>query len=114
MRIGVLVFVAALLGALSGCGSTEPKLGGPPTATQFVVQSQLLGRPMYEELVTPEGGGKGRPLLVFLHGYGGTPRGTADPQFRQALRRLGDRAPVVLLPEGGTSWWHDREDGPWG
>jgi len=114
MRIGRLVVFAALLGALSGCGSTEPKLAGPPKVTEFVVQSQLLGRTMYETLVTPDGGGKGRPLLVFLHGYGGTPSGTADPAFRMALRRLGDRAPVVLFPQGNTSWWHDREDGPWG
>src|SRR5262245_9458486 len=112
MRIGLLV--AVLLGALSGCGSTEPKLAGPPTVTEFVVQSQLLGRAMYEELVVPEGGGKGRPLLVFLHGLGGTPSGTADPAFRMALRRLGDPAPVVMLPQGDTSWWHDRRDGPWG
>lgn len=108
MRLGVLVFVAVLV---VGCGSTDPKLAGPPKVTQFVVQSQLLGKPMYEELVTPDGGGKGRPLLVFLHGYGGTPSGTADPAFRMALRRLGDRAPVVLFPQGNTSWWHDREKG---
>jgi S-formylglutathione hydrolase FrmB len=31
-----------------------------------------------------------------------------------ALRRLGDRAPVVLLPEGDTGWWHNRDEGPWG
>jgi S-formylglutathione hydrolase FrmB len=31
-----------------------------------------------------------------------------------ALRRLGDRAPVVLLPEGDTGWWNDRHEGPWG
>jgi S-formylglutathione hydrolase FrmB len=114
MRIGLLVLVAACLGVSTGCASEEPELAAPPRVAEFVVQSQLLGRTMYEELVTPEGGGKGRPLLVFLHGYGGTPSGTADPAFRMALRRLGDRAPVVLLPEGGNSWWHDREDGPWG
>ena len=114
MRTGFLVCLAALLAVLAGCGSTEPKLAGPPRLTELVVQSRLLGRPMYETLVTPEGGGKGRPLLVFLHGYGGTPSGTADPAFRMALRRLGDRAPVVMFPQGNTSWWHDREDGPWG
>jgi len=31
-----------------------------------------------------------------------------------ALRRLGDRAPVVVLPEGDVGWWHDREQGAWG
>src|SRR4029450_1602702 len=114
MRIGLLALVAALLGVLPGCDSTKQKLAGPAKVTQFVVQSQLLGRPMYEELVTPDGGGQGRPLLVFLHGYGGTPSDTATPAFHMALRRLGDRAPVVMLPEGDTSWWHDREEGPWG
>jgi S-formylglutathione hydrolase FrmB len=114
MRIGLLIIAAALLCMLPGCGSSKPKLAGPPTVTQFVVQSKLLGRSMYEELVTPDGGGKGRPLLVFLHGYGGTPSDTADPAFRMALRRLGDRAPVVMLPEGDVSWWHDRAQAPWG
>src|SRR4029450_6779684 len=114
MRLGLLALVAALRGVLPGCDSTKQKLAGPPKVTQFVVQSQLLGRPMYEELVTPDGGGQGRPLLVFLHGYGGTPSDTATPAFHMALRRLGDRAPVVMLPEGDTSWWHDREEGPWG
>ena len=73
-----------------------------------------MGRQLYEVLVTPTGGGKGRPLLVFLHGYGATPSDTLSPAFVTALRRLGDRAPVVLLPEGDTGWWHDRDEGPWG
>src|SRR5215216_3555181 len=98
MRIGLTVLLAALAGILSACGSAKPKLAAPPKVTQFVVQSRLLGRPLYEELITPAGGGNGRPLLVFLHGYGGTPSGTASPAFITALRRLGDRAPVVLLP----------------
>ena len=102
MRIGVMVFLAALVGVLSACGSTEPKVAAPPQVTQFTLQSKLLGREMYEEMVTPAGGGKGRPLLVFLHGYGGTPNDTATPALLAALRRLGDRAPVVLLPEGQT------------
>ena len=114
MRIGVTVFLAALVSVLSACGSTKPKLAAPPTIAQFVVQSKLLGRQMYEELVTPAGGGEGRPLLVFLHGYGGAPSDIASPAFITALRRLGDRAPVVLLPEGDTGWWHDRDEGPWG
>jgi len=114
MRIGLPILAATLLCMLPACGSTKPKLAAPPKVTQFVVQSKLLGKPLYEELVTPAGGGKGRPLLVFLHGYGGTPSDTADPAFLTALRRLGDRAPVVMLPQGDVGWWHDRAEGPWG
>jgi len=107
--------LAALAFLLAGCGgSAESKAAAPPTITNFALKSKLLGRPLYEQLVTPAGGGKGRPLLVFLHGYGGTPSDTLSPAFVLALRRLGDRAPVVLLPEGDTGWWHDRNEGPWG
>jgi predicted esterase len=69
---------------------------------------------MYEVLVTPAGGGKGRPLLVFLHGYGASPSDMDDPAFLAALRKLGDRAPVVVLPEGDVGWWYDQPREPWG
>ena len=114
MRTGLTVLLAALVGLISGCGSPMPKVAAPPNVTNFAVESELLGRQLYEVLVTPAGGGKGRPLLVFLHGYGGTPSDTLSPAFVTALRGLGDREPVVLLPQGDTGWWHDREEGPWG
>jgi S-formylglutathione hydrolase FrmB len=82
--------------------------------TSFSLQSKLMGRTLYETLVTPAGGGRGRALLVFLHGYGAAPSDMVDPAFLAALRKLGDRAPVVMLPEGDTGWWHDDGDGPWG
>ncbi len=38
----------------------------------------------------------------------------SDPFFRE-LNRLGRRAPIVVLPDGGNhSYWHDRADGRWG
>jgi putative tributyrin esterase len=80
----------------------------------FQLKSRLLHKRLDQILVTPTGGGKGRPLLVFLHGYGGTPADTLGPPFVAALRRLGDRAPVVLLPDGQVGWWHDRDEGRWG
>jgi S-formylglutathione hydrolase FrmB len=114
VRIGVPVLLAALVTVLCACGSTETKLAPPPRITNFELQSKLMGRPLYEVLVTPAGGGEGRPLLVFLHGYGAAPSDTLSPAFVTALRRLGDRAPVVFLPEGDVGWWHDRAEGPWG
>jgi enterochelin esterase-like enzyme len=116
LRSGLALSVLGLATILysAGCGSSEPKPAPPPKVTNFALQSMLLGRPAYEVLVTPAGGGEGRPLLVFLHGYGAAPSDMVDPAFTSALRRLGDRAPVVFLPEGDVGWWHDRGEAPWG
>jgi enterochelin esterase-like enzyme len=112
MRIGVALGVLTL--AISaGCGSTKTKPAPSLKIATFALRSKLMGRTMYEELVTPAGGGK-RPLLVFLHGYGAAPSDTLSPAFESALRRLGDRAPAVLLPEGDDGWWHDQAGEPWG
>lgn len=114
MRIGVSLLLVVLAAALTGCGSSSSKPETPLTVSSFALKSKLLGRSLDETLVTPHGGGDGRPLLVFLHGYGGTPSDTLSPAFVSALRRLGDRAPVVVLPEGDVGWWHDRKEGKWG
>src|SRR5438046_7926251 len=115
MRRGLMLSLAALatLLGVSACGSTKTSLA-PPKVANFTLQSKLMGRQLYEVLVTPAGGGEGRPLLVFLHGYGASPSDTLSAAFTTALRRLGDRAPVVLLPEGDVGWWHNDSDGPWG
>jgi S-formylglutathione hydrolase FrmB len=52
---------------------------------------------------------------VLLHGATGSPEGFLRPELFAALASLGDRAPTVLLPDGGDhSYWHDRRDGKWG
>ena len=113
MRFGVAVLLAAV--CLSGCGSSKQSSeAGPPHMTGLPVHSKLLGRTLTGLLVTPSGGGQDRPLLVFLHGYGAAPSDTLDHAFLSALPRLGDRAPVVFLPEGDVGWWHDRAEGAWG
>jgi S-formylglutathione hydrolase FrmB len=114
MRIGVSLLLVVLAGGLAGCGSSSSRPETPLKVSSFAVKSKLLGRSLDETLVTPRGGGDGRPLLVFLHGYGGTPSDTLSPAFVSSLRRLGDRAPVVVLPDGAVGWWHDRKDGRWG
>jgi predicted esterase len=115
-RRGLALTIAALATVLltCACGSTKTKPAAPPKVTNLTVKSELMGRQMFDVLVTPAGGGKGRALLVFLHGYGAAPSDTLSPAFLTALRRLGDRAPVVFLPEGDIGWWHNDGDGPWG
>jgi poly(3-hydroxybutyrate) depolymerase len=112
-RLALLAAVLAAAASASGCGSNS----APPTplkVTDVSLESKLMGRQMLDLLVTPPGGGKGRPLLVFLHGYGATPRETLSPAFVDAIRRLGKQAPNVFLPEGDTGWWHDQRLGVWG
>src|SRR5436190_21589795 len=115
MRRGLAFSLAALatLLCVSACGSTKTSLA-PPKVANFTLQTKLMGRQLYAVLVTPAGGGEGRPLLVFLHGYEASPSDMLSPAFLSALRQLGDRAPVVFLPEGDTGRWHDRAEGPWG
>lgn len=66
-------------------------------------------------LVTPAGGGRDRPLLVFLHGRGADQNSEISTQLFAALRALGSRAPDIAFPYGGDhSYWHNRADGAWG
>ncbi len=89
--------------------------GDQVRVTRFRLHSTLLGRELEQVLVSPSGGGRGRPLLVFLHGRDGSPDSTLSDAFLTRLRALGGQAPVVLLPDGGThSYWHDRRGGSWG
>src|SRR3989442_16032210 len=82
---------------------------------RFTLPSRLVGHDLHELLVVPTGGGRGRELLVFLHGRGSAPDSNLSQPFFDALRDLGRRAPVVLLADGGDhSYWHDRKDGRWG
>jgi S-formylglutathione hydrolase FrmB len=67
-------------------------------------------------VLVPEEIGVGRrPLLIFLHGLGGSDLSFTDnAALRGALARLGPRAPVVAFPDGGASFWYDRPSGDWG
>jgi len=85
------------------------------TVSRFTLHSELVGRDLHEILVVPEGGGRGRALLVFLHGRGSPPDSNLRQQLFDALHDLGPRAPNVLLADGGDhSYWHDRRDEKWG
>ena len=82
---------------------------------RFRLHSRLLHRGLDEVLVTPRGGGRGRSLLVFLHGRSSSPDSNLSDSFFKGLRALGDRAPNVLFANGGNhSYFHDRAEGPWG
>ncbi len=84
-------------------------------ASHFTVRSELLGRSLEQAVLVPEGDGAGRPVLILLHGRSSSPDSMVKGSFRDALDRLGKRAPVVVFANGGDhSYYHDRADGRWG
>jgi S-formylglutathione hydrolase FrmB len=113
MRTRWLVLVAALL--VVACGAAPYRSTQGARVVRYTLRSTLMHRGLKQVLVVPAGDGSRRPLLVLLHGRSAdADQFLGDPMFTQ-LRRLGSRAPVILIPSGGEhSYWHDREDGPWG
>jgi S-formylglutathione hydrolase FrmB len=106
--------LAGLAVLAAGCGAGVHPSGGA-TVLHYRLHSRLAHRDMEQTLVLPAGAPRGRPLLVLLHGRGGDGRDFLSPQLFAELARLGRRAPVVLIPSGGTaSYFHDRRDGSWG
>ena len=85
------------------------------TILRYDIRSRFVHRTLPQTAAIPPGGGRGRPLLVFLHGRG--PSGqesNSNGDFYAALRRLGRRAPVVVFPNGGGhSYFHARRSGDW-
>jgi S-formylglutathione hydrolase FrmB len=85
------------------------------TVARYSIDSRYAGATLRQVAVAPPGGGRGRPLLVFLHGRGGgEEESNANADFMAALAAQGSRAPNVVLPSGGDhSYWHDRQGGRW-
>ena len=80
------------------------------------LESVAVGDELSVDVVIPGGGSDGRPLLVFLHGQGGSNDSfTENEAMFEALAGLGERAPVLVFPDGGGDrYWHDRDGGDWG
>jgi enterochelin esterase-like enzyme len=116
--------VAAALMALLGLGflgafayrelrGTSSDAGGIPVE-RYTLRSALARRSLTELAIVPPGGGR-RNLLVLLHGRGTGPQGLLSTQLFREVGRLGKRAPVIVLLNGGdASYFHDRADGAWG
>jgi S-formylglutathione hydrolase FrmB len=85
--------------------------------TRFEISSRLLHRSLPAVAVVPPGtDGRGRPLLVFLHGMDdGEQNQSLTSAMFAALAAQGKDAPDIVFPNGGSdSYWHNRAGGPWG
>ncbi len=114
LAVAIALFVPAGWGLFRFYRVFKPDQHGA-TVTRFTLESRLLGRSLKEVVVVPKGGGAGRPLLVLLHGRSSSPGSYLTKYWFNALAKLGSRAPVLLLVNGGDhSYYHDRADGRWG
>jgi S-formylglutathione hydrolase FrmB len=120
--VGAVLLAVAVVGA-SGYVAWGRRHAGPDAAKYglreipFDLHSTLLHRTVKEVGITPPPlpNGRRRPLLVFLHGRGGSAVSQATDGFLAAIRAAGARAPDVVFADGGDhSYYHDRADGPWG
>jgi S-formylglutathione hydrolase FrmB len=131
MRRSTAICIGLLLLLASGCGSGDPAVttapGPPPPGPEasandelrlgeVAVDSGAVGRPLEISVIAPaEPPGDRPPLLVFLHGAGGSHESFLENDaVLDTLEDLGKEAPVVAFPEGEESWWHDRASGNWG
>jgi S-formylglutathione hydrolase FrmB len=113
--IAILILALVGVGALSVSRLQEGTSSQGARIVHFTVESAFVDRSMRETAVIPAGtNGRGRPLLVFLHGRGENEDAGLDGEMFAALHRLGRRGPVIVFPSGGDhSYWHDRADGRW-
>ena len=124
-RADLVVLLLAVLLALAGCGSGGSTQGAPTRESvvaggklridEVEVESRAVGRELDVSVIEPtEPASVRRPLLVFLHGAGGSNESfLANPAVLSGLSGLGAEAPVVAFPDGETSWWHNRSSGDW-
>jgi S-formylglutathione hydrolase FrmB len=116
-RLGLVVLVVAAAAIFVAARDMRRGYSSTRGATlqHFTLHSSLARHDLHEILVVPAGGGRGRQLLVFLHGRSSPPSSNLTQPFFDGIQQLGRRAPVVLLADGGDhSYWHDRGDGKWG
>src|SRR5688572_700321 len=115
MRRALLITLAAV--TLAACGdddSAPPPRSGVASAT-LTIPSDAVGRTLRAKVLDPRAAPDDAPLLVLLHGQGSSPEAMLLPELVAELERLGERAPVVLAPDGDeSSYWHDRASGAWG
>lgn len=118
-RTALLIALAVLiaLGYLAGKHLLATDTQGA-SVDEISIESAAAGRELDVDVAVPANASRddSRPLLVFLHGRGGSAHSFSDNEAMfEALAELGDAAPVVAFPDGGgDGYWHDRTGAAWG
>jgi S-formylglutathione hydrolase FrmB len=121
-----LAVLLAVLLVLAGCGASDSTetVSSPDSGTsasdvrvsELAIDSRAVGKDLDVSVIDPASRSTAkRPLLVFLHGAGGSDESfLTNPAVLAGITRLGRKAPVIAFPEGEESWWHQRASGDWG
>jgi S-formylglutathione hydrolase FrmB len=118
--------VASILEGPVGAAGMSGSSADGPKVVRYALPSKLFGRRVDEVGIVPPGDER-RALLVLLHGRHDRlrraslittksgPASMLSNALLAGLAQLGERAPIVVLVNGGQhSWYHDRRDGRWG
>jgi enterochelin esterase-like enzyme len=110
-----LILVAILVAVFVATSAAGQDTHGARVVS-FTIESRYVHQPLsVATVIPPHSNGRGRPLLVFLHGKGEDQTSNLVTPMFAALASLGTRAPDVVFPYGGAdSYWHDRSSGDWG
>jgi len=121
LAVGCVVLAALLAGCGSGASTEiaperdQAAAGGKLRIDDLEIESRAVGRELDVSVIEPtEAIAAQRPLLVFLHGAGGSNESfLANRAVLSGIAGLGAEAPVVAFPDGELSWWHNRAGGEW-
>ena len=111
----VAVILIAILAAIAIAATASGQDTHGARVISFAIDSRFVHQTMpVAAVIPPHSSGKGRPLLVFLHGKGENEDSNLVSPMFAALASLGSSAPDVVFPYGGAdSYWHDRSSGDW-
>lgn len=99
-RNAVAVLCATLL--LAGCGGQEK---GPDPMTRYTLNHDGLEREYFVFLPSGYDGTRDTPLVIFMHGYGGTATGT-EAEVTQGLNFYAEKAGyAVVYPQSTWFMW---------
>jgi S-formylglutathione hydrolase FrmB len=100
--------------ALGRCGAAPPTPAETADLHELPFRSAARGTDVNMLVMTPRGAGKGLPVVVLLHGLGGTARAGLGLHYDRHLAHViahGTPPFALVGVDGGGTYWHPRASG---